>query len=76
MHGQYRPDAGAAGARGGLTAFLGVVNRVTMVALVALVAALVIRPVRRYPFGISEHIFLVAVNVFYIGAAAGLLLAR
>ncbi|MCZ0859452.1 hypothetical protein OHJ16_15565 [Actinomyces israelii] len=41
----------------------------------ALVAALAIRPIRRYALGISERVFLLAVNVFYLGAALGLALA-
>lgn len=41
----------------------------------ALVAALAIRPIRRYALGISERVLLLAVNVFYLGAALGLALA-
>lgn len=48
---------------------------VTAAALIALVTALVIRRLRPYAFGISERIFLLAVYVFYLGAAVGLLLA-
>ena len=44
-------------------------------ALIALVTALVIRRLRPYAFGISERIFLLAVYVFYLGTAAGILLA-
>ena len=47
----------------------------TAAALIALVTALVIRRLRPYAFGISERIFLLAVYVFYLGAAVGLLLA-
>lgn len=46
----------------------------TAAALTALVIALVVRRLRPYAFGISERIFLLAVYVFYLGAAAGLLL--
>ena len=35
----------------------------------------VVRRLRPYAFGISERIFLLAVYVFYLGTAAGLLLA-
>lgn len=59
----------------GLVSFLGVTRWVTAAALIALVTALVIRRLRPYAFGISERIFLLAVYVFYLGAAAGLLLA-
>ena len=34
-----------------------------------------VRCLRPYAFGISERIFLLAVYVFYLGTAAGLLLA-
>ena len=47
---------------------------VTMVSLIALVAALVITPARKYAFGISERIFLLAVNAFYLGVSLGLAL--
>ncbi len=59
----------------GLVSFLGVTRWVTAAALIALVTALVIRRLRPYAFGISERIFLLAVYVFYLGAAVGLLLA-
>ena len=58
----------------GLVSFLGAARWVTAAALIALVTALVIRRLRPYAFGISERIFLLAVYVFYLGAAAGLLL--
>lgn len=48
----------------------------TAAALIALVTALVIRRLRPYAFGISERIFLLAVYVFYLDTAAGLLLAQ
>ena len=59
----------------GLVSFLGAARWVTAAALIALVTALVIRRLRPYAFGISERIFLLAVYVFYLGTAAGLLLA-
>lgn len=59
----------------GLASLLVDARWVTMASLIALVAALVIHPIRRYAFGISERVFLLAVNVFYLGAALGLALA-
>jgi len=58
----------------GLVSLLGATRWVTAAALTALVIALVVRRLRPYAFGISERIFLLAVYVFYLGAAAGLLL--
>ncbi|WGW12180.1 DUF998 domain-containing protein [Saxibacter everestensis] len=49
---------------------------VALISLVALVAALAIRPARRYAFGISERIFLLSVNVFYVTAALGVITTR
>ena len=59
----------------GLVSFLGATRWVTAAALIALVTALVVRRLRPYAFGISERIFLLAVYVFYLGTAAGLLAA-
>lgn len=56
-----------------LGAALVVLSWVALVSLIALVAALVIRPARRYAFGISERIFLVAVNLFYVDVALAIL---
>lgn len=47
---------------------------VALVSLIALVLALLVRPLRRYAFGISERIFLISVNVFYVAVATGILL--
>ena len=58
----------------GLVSFLGATRWVTAATLIALVTALVIHRLRPYAFGVSERIFLLAVYVFYLGAAAGLLL--
>jgi hypothetical protein len=58
----------------GLVSLLGATRWVTAAALTALVIALVVRRLRPYAFGISERIFLLAVYVFYLGAAAGILL--
>lgn len=44
---------------------------VALIALVGLVAALLIRPLRRYAFGISERIFLLAASIFYVAVAIG-----
>ena len=56
-----------------LGAALVVLSWVALVSLIALVAALVIRPARRYAFGISERVFLVAVNLFYVDVALAIL---
>ena len=58
----------------GLVSSLGATRWVTAAALIALVTALVIRRLKPFAFGISERIFLLAVHVFYLGAAAGILL--
>jgi hypothetical protein len=47
---------------------------VALISLIALVVALLVRPLRRYAFGITERIFLISVNVFYVAVAAGILL--
>ena len=64
----------APSAPGGLVALLVAVSWVAAVGLVALVSALVVRPLRRVAFGISERVFLLAVHVFYIAVAVGLAL--
>lgn len=64
----------APSAPGGLMALLVAVSWVAAVGLVALVPALVVRPLRRVAFGISERVFLLAVHVFYIAVAVGLVL--
>jgi hypothetical protein len=43
-----------------------------LISLVALVIALIIRPLRRRAFGISERVFLLSLNVFYIAVAIGI----
>ena len=58
----------------GLVSSLGATRWVTAAALIALVTALVIRRLKPFAFGISERIFLLAVYVFYLGTAAGILL--
>lgn len=47
-------------------ATLVVLSVVALVSLIALVAALVIRPARRYVFGIAERVFILSVTLFYI----------
>ena len=58
----------------GLVSSLGATRWVTAAALIALVTALVIRRLKPFAFGISERIFLLAVYVFYLDTAAGILL--
>lgn len=57
---------------GALASVLDVVQWIALVSLIALVAALVIKPLRSRLFGISERIFILAVNVFYLVTAVGL----
>lgn len=59
-----------------LGSVLVVVSWIALVSLVALVAALVVRPLRRFAFGISERVFILSVNVFYITVAVGLLIRQ
>lgn len=47
---------------------------VALISLIALVTALVIRPLRRYAFGISERVFLLSVSIFYFVVAVGILI--
>lgn len=51
------------------TSVLTVLMWIALFALVVLVAALVIRPLRRRAFGLSERAFIVAVNLFYVVVA-------
>ena len=64
----------APSAPSGFEALLVAVSWVAAVGLVALVSALVVRPLRPVAFGISERVFLLAVHVFYIAVAVGLVL--
>lgn len=57
-----------------LHATLVVMSWVALIGLIALVVALVLRPLRRIAFGISERVFLVAVNLFYLTTAIGILI--
>lgn len=53
--------------RGGVIgSLLSILSWIALVGLIALVAALIIRPLRRRAFGISERVFLVATGLFYI----------
>jgi hypothetical protein len=49
-----------------------VLHWVALASLVALVASLVVRPLRRRAFGISERVFIVAINLFFLLASVGL----
>lgn len=59
---------------GTLGTLLSVLSWVGLVSLVALVAALIIRPLRRWAFGISERVFILSVNLFYLLVAFGIVL--
>lgn len=63
---RYLADAGALG-----TALV-VLHQVALVSLVALVASLVLQPLRDRVFGISERVFIVAINLFFLLAGIGL----
>ena len=56
-----------------LDAVLVTTNWTALVALVLLIAAFVIRPVRRYAFGITERVFLLSVTVFYTAVPLSIL---
>jgi hypothetical protein len=56
----------------GFAGYLNVVEWIALVALIALVVALIIRSLRSRYFGISERIFLLTVNVFYVSVATSL----
>jgi hypothetical protein len=60
------------GSESGFAGFLSVVSWIALVSLIALVAALVIKRLRSRVFGISERIFVLSVNVFYLVAATAL----
>jgi hypothetical protein len=51
------------------SATLNVLRWVAMISLAALVIALVVRPLRRKFFAISERVFILAINLFYLIAA-------
>jgi hypothetical protein len=53
-------------------AVLTVLHWIALVSLIALVVAVVVRPLRRRFFGISERIFLVSINLFYLAVAIAL----
>lgn len=55
----------------------GILNALSWIALVALVISvivLIITKLRPKVFGISERVFILAVNLFYIGVAAGIMI--
>jgi hypothetical protein len=62
-----------AGVGGVLAVSLSVLSGVALVGLIALVASLVLPGLRSRTFGISERVFIVAVNLFYLLAAIVLL---
>lgn len=49
-----------------------VLHWVALVSLIALVAAMLMRPIRRY-FGLAERVFIVAISLFYLLIATGLI---
>lgn len=55
-----------------LASTLEVVQWIALGSLIVLVAALVVTPLRSRVFGISERIFILAVNIFYLVTAIGL----
>jgi hypothetical protein len=63
---RYLADAGVLG-----TALV-VLHWVALASLVALIASLVVQPLRRRAFGISERVFIVAINLFFLLASVGL----
>ncbi|MCQ4129040.1 DUF998 domain-containing protein [Rhodococcus erythropolis] len=56
----------------GLT--LVILSRVALVSLVALVVVLVVRPARRYAFGLAERVFILSVTLFYITVSLAILI--
>lgn len=60
------------GGSAGFAGFLAGDAWVALIALIALVAALVIKQLRPRAFGISERVFLLSVNVFYLVASTAL----
>lgn len=58
-----------------LASVLLILSWVALVSLIALVAALVIRPSRRYVFGIAERIFILSITLFYISVPIAILVA-
>jgi hypothetical protein len=56
----------------GFGGFLNVVQWIALVFLIALVAALVLKVLRSRVFGISERLFLISVNIFYLVTATAL----
>ena len=52
---------------------LQVISWLALVSLIVSVAVLIIKPLRPKFFGIAERIFILSVNLFYIGAAIGII---
>lgn len=59
---------------GGLGPALQVIRGVMAISLTALCIALIIKPLRRYAFGLSERAFLLSVHIFYLLLPIGLVL--
>ncbi|SDS21733.1 DUF998 domain-containing protein [Microlunatus soli] len=49
----------------GLATTLGILHWIALVSLIALIVALLLKPLRRFAFGIAERIFLLTIGVFY-----------
>lgn len=64
----------AIGQSAGLSGPLQVLHVIALVSLVALIAALIIKPARRYVFGIAERVFLVAISLFFLLASVAIML--
>ncbi len=56
-----------------LAQLLQVISWLALVSLIVSVAVLIIKPLRPKFFGIAERIFILSVNLFYIGAAIGII---
>ena len=57
-----------------LASTLSVIAYIALVSLVVSVIVLIIKKLRPKVFGISERIFILSVNLFYIGVAIGLVI--
>lgn len=52
---------------------LGVISWIALVSLAVSVVVLIVKSLRPKVFGITERVFILAVNLFYIGAAIGII---
>lgn len=57
---------------GAIAGMCSVLHWVSLVSLIALVAFLLLKPLRKY-FGLAERVFLIAISLFFLIAAAGML---